>query len=85
MLSSGKQQAEKSNLQGWGLSAVDTIGDRVMTKPDQPPNTAQGPHSSDQAKPKPDLDFDTDSPDLEDPQVDPQGPAIAPKDSPKRK
>ncbi|WAH55530.1 DUF6021 family protein [Pseudomonas silvicola] len=56
-----------------------------MTKPDQPPNTAQGPHSSDQAKPKPDLDFDTDSPDLEDPQVDPQGPAIAPKDSPKRK
>ncbi|HHJ1297184.1 hypothetical protein HU761_13325 [Pseudomonas sp. SWRI59] len=40
----------------------------------------KGPHSSDHADKKEDLGFDPDSPDLEDPQVDPQGPAIAPRD-----
>ncbi|KPA87569.1 hypothetical protein PF66_05952 [Pseudomonas asplenii] len=40
----------------------------------------QGPHSSEQASVKNDLGFDPDSPDLEDPQVDPQGPAKPPRD-----
>ncbi|QXI31668.1 hypothetical protein HU752_016765 [Pseudomonas vanderleydeniana] len=40
----------------------------------------QGPHSSEQASSKNDLGFDPDSPDLEDPQVDPQGPAKPPRD-----
>ncbi|MCY1406691.1 hypothetical protein D3C76_759270 [compost metagenome] len=39
-----------------------------------------GPHSSEHATGKDDLGFDPDSPDLADPQVDPVGPAIAPRD-----
>ncbi|SDT17207.1 hypothetical protein SAMN05216598_4260 [Pseudomonas asplenii] len=44
----------------------------------------QGPHSSEQANAQHDLGFDPDSPDLEDPQVDPQGPAKAPRDDEKK-
>ncbi|MDF0729517.1 DUF6021 family protein [Pseudomonas entomophila] len=40
----------------------------------------EGPHSSEHAEPDTDLGFDPDSPDLEDPQVDPQGPAKPPRD-----
>lgn len=39
----------------------------------------EGPHSSEHATDD-DLGFDPDSPDLEDPQVDPQGPAKPPRD-----
>jgi len=39
----------------------------------------KGPHSSEHASSEDDLGFDPDSPDLDDPQVDPQGPAKAPK------
>ncbi len=42
-----------------------------------------GPHSSEHAANKDDLGFDPDSPDLADPQVDPVGPAIAPRDKPR--
>ncbi|WP_172964770.1 DUF6021 family protein [Pseudomonas parafulva] len=48
------------------------------------PHPAQGPHSSDKASSKQDLGFDPDSPDLEDPQVDPQGPAKPPRDHEKK-
>ncbi|CAM3941458.1 hypothetical protein CCOS865_04182 [Pseudomonas reidholzensis] len=44
----------------------------------------QGPHSSEHATDKDDLGFDPDSPDLDDPQVDPQGPAKAPLDVEKK-
>lgn len=44
----------------------------------------QGPHSSENATHKNDLGFDPDSPDLEDPQVDPQGPAKPPRDDEKK-
>jgi hypothetical protein len=39
----------------------------------------KGPHSSEHSSGH-DLGFDPDSPDLDDPQVDPVGPAKAPKD-----
>ena len=39
----------------------------------------KGPHSSEHSSGD-DLGFDPDSPDLDDPQVDPVGPAKAPKD-----
>lgn len=39
--------------------------------------------SAEQHDPKDELGFDPDSPDLEDPQVDPIGPAKAPEDGPK--
>ncbi|PYB74370.1 MULTISPECIES: DUF6021 family protein [Pseudomonas] len=42
--------------------------------------TDQGPHSSEHANDPDDLGFDPDSPDLDDPQVDPQGPAKPPRD-----
>ncbi|BDM22940.1 DUF6021 family protein [Pseudomonas sp. NPDC089428] len=51
-----------------------------MKKPEQ---HRQGPHSSEQANRKNDLGFDPDSPDLDDPQVDPQGPAKPPRDDEK--
>ncbi|WP_194791522.1 DUF6021 family protein [Pseudomonas sp. UFMG81] len=55
-----------------------------MTKPEHTPTgSPQGPHSSEQANPKHDLGFDPDSPDLEDPQVDPQGAAKPPRDDEK--
>ncbi|WPN65439.1 DUF6021 family protein [Pseudomonas sp. P9_35] len=41
--------------------------------------TPMGPHSSEHSSGD-DLGFDPDSPDLEDPQVDPVGPAKAPLD-----
>ncbi|MGR3893539.1 DUF6021 family protein [Pseudomonas sp. SD17-1] len=41
-----------------------------------------GPHSSEHASERDTLDFDPDSPDLDDPQVDPVGPAKAPKGGP---
>ncbi|MDR0208017.1 MAG: DUF6021 family protein [Pseudomonas putida] len=44
----------------------------------------QGPHSSEHATHPNDLGFDPDSPDLEDPQVDPQGPAKPPRDDEKK-
>ncbi|HDS1680313.1 TPA: hypothetical protein QEM39_001833 [Pseudomonas putida] len=53
-----------------------------MNKPEQ---HRQGPHSSEQANRKDDLGFDPDSPDLNDPQVDPQGPAKPPRDDEKAK
>lgn len=56
-----------------------------MSKPDQRPASPQGPHSSEQADKEADLGFDPDSPDLEDPQVDPQGPAKPPRDDEKHK
>ncbi|WP_186302669.1 DUF6021 family protein [Pseudomonas alabamensis] len=40
----------------------------------------KGPHSSEDADKGNDLGFDPDSPDLEDPQTDPEGPAIPPRD-----
>ena len=40
----------------------------------------KGPHSSEHASTADDPGFDPDSPDLDDPQVDPQGPAKAPRD-----
>lgn len=46
-------------------------------------NTEQqhkGPHSSEHAEDADELGFDPDSPDLDDPQVDPQGPAKPPRD-----
>ena len=42
--------------------------------------TQHGPHSTDDADKPDDLGFDPDSPDLDDPQVDPQGPAVPPRD-----
>lgn len=45
----------------------------------------KGPHSSEHSSGKDDLGFDPDSPDLDDPQVDPTGPAIAPKGGPGNK
>ncbi|MBF8774923.1 MULTISPECIES: DUF6021 family protein [Pseudomonas putida group] len=42
--------------------------------------TQHGPHSTDDADKPDDLGFDPDSPDLDDPQVDPQGPAKPPRD-----
>ncbi|MBA6118120.1 hypothetical protein JET76_21110 [Pseudomonas putida] len=55
-----------------------------MTKPTQQPEKGQGPHSSDKASKNHELGFDPDSPDLDDPQVDPTGPAIAPRDEEKK-
>lgn len=40
----------------------------------------EGPHSTEHADDRDDLGFDPDSPDASDPQVDPQGPAVPPKD-----
>ncbi len=51
-----------------------------MHEPDTKRHPSEGPHSSDKATKGDDLDFDPDSPDLEDPQVDPVGPAKAPLD-----
>ncbi|MFK0342462.1 MULTISPECIES: DUF6021 family protein [Pseudomonas] len=51
-----------------------------MPEPQQPEKHPQGPHSSEQANKRQDLGFDPDSPDVEDPQVDPQGPAKPPRD-----
>jgi hypothetical protein len=42
--------------------------------------TPSGPHSSEHSSGDDDLGFDPDSPDLDDPQVDPVGPAKAPRD-----
>ncbi|SFW25664.1 hypothetical protein SAMN03159376_00638 [Pseudomonas sp. NFACC09-4] len=42
--------------------------------------TPTGPHSSEHSSAEDDLGFDPDSPDLDDPQVDPIGPAKAPRD-----
>ncbi|MBI6898398.1 hypothetical protein JET64_16490 [Pseudomonas putida] len=54
-----------------------------MADPDHPP-AKQGPHSSEQATEPDDLGFDPDSPDLDDPQVDPQGPAKPARDVEKK-
>ncbi|WP_230014091.1 DUF6021 family protein [Pseudomonas chlororaphis] len=43
-------------------------------------NRPTGPASSEHASGKDELGFDPDSPDLADPQVDPVGPAKAPRD-----
>ncbi|MCU7249303.1 DUF6021 family protein [Pseudomonas koreensis] len=43
------------------------------------PPSPSGPHSSEHSSGD-DLGFDPDSPDLDDPQVDPTGPAKAPQD-----
>ncbi|MGE7959160.1 DUF6021 family protein [Pseudomonas sp. NPDC089530] len=45
-------------------------------------NRPTGPRSSEHASGKDELGFDPDSPDLADPQVDPIGPAKAPRDKP---
>lgn len=42
--------------------------------------TPKGPRSSEHSSADDDLGFDPDSPDLDDPQVDPVGPAKAPRD-----
>ncbi|MCI0997119.1 DUF6021 family protein [Pseudomonas corrugata] len=42
--------------------------------------TPTGPHSSEHSSADDELGFDPDSPDLDDPQVDPIGPAKAPRD-----
>ncbi len=52
--------------------------------PDNQPPHKQGPHSSEQADKQSELGFDPDSPDLDDPQVDPQGPAKPPRDVEKK-
>ncbi|MBF8780338.1 DUF6021 family protein [Pseudomonas fulva] len=46
----------------------------------QPSHQPEGPHSSEEAEKDNGQGFDPDSPDLEDPQVDPQGPAVPPLD-----
>lgn len=46
--------------------------------------TQNGPHSTEDADKPDDLGFDPDSPDLDDPQVDPQGPAKPPRDVEKK-
>ncbi|WP_175649884.1 DUF6021 family protein [Pseudomonas sp. Marseille-P9899] len=46
------------------------------------PNDDQGPHSSEHSSGNDDPGFDPDSPDLNDPQVDPAGPAKAPLGGP---
>ncbi len=46
------------------------------------PQDQQGPHSSEHSSGNDELGFDPDSPDLDDPQVDPTGPAKAPKGGP---
>ena len=51
-----------------------------MSRSEQHPDSKQGPHSSEHADDQADLGFDPDSPDLEDPQVDPQGRAKPPRD-----
>lgn len=56
-----------------------------MSNPEQRPAPEQGPHSSEHADKRADLGFDPDSPDLDDPQVDPQGPAKPPRDHEKQK
>ncbi|MBK5001887.1 hypothetical protein IAE37_004163 [Pseudomonas sp. S31] len=56
-----------------------------MSTPKQRPASEQGPHSSEHADKQEDLGFDPDSPDLDDPQVDPQGPAKPPRDHEKQK
>lgn len=53
-----------------------------MNQPDD--QQQKGPHSSDYATIDQDLKFDPDSPDLDDPQVDSQGPAKAPRDVEKK-
>ncbi|MDR6711555.1 hypothetical protein J2W83_001149 [Pseudomonas hunanensis] len=40
----------------------------------------KGPHSSEHSSTNDELGFDPDSPDVDDPQVDPQGPAKPPRD-----
>lgn len=44
----------------------------------------KGPHSSEHADTENDLGFDPDSPDVDDPQVDPLGPAKPPRDVEKK-
>lgn len=56
----------------------------MSTHTQNPSHHHEGPHSSEDSSGEKDLGFDPDSPDLEDPQVDPQGPAIAPKDHEKK-
>lgn len=51
-----------------------------MNKPTPP--REQGPHSSEHSSGQDDLGFDPDSPDVDDPQVDPTGPAKAPQGGP---
>ncbi|WP_245614640.1 DUF6021 family protein [Pseudomonas parafulva] len=51
-----------------------------MTGNDKATSTQQGPHSTDHADKPDDLGFDPDSPSVDDPQVDPQGPAKPPRD-----
>ena len=46
------------------------------------PEHDKGPHSSEHSSGDNDLGFDPDSPDVDDPQVDPVGPAKAPKGGP---
>ncbi|UZE16262.1 DUF6021 family protein [Pseudomonas sp. B21-054] len=46
--------------------------------------TPTGPHSSEHSSGDDELGFDPDSPDLGDPQVDPIGPAKAPRDKEKQ-
>ena len=58
------------------------FGDQLMKKNDD--QQQKGPHSSDHATTDQDLGFDPDSPDLDDPQVDPQGPAKPPRDVEKK-
>ncbi|AVH39039.1 hypothetical protein AL532_23315 [Pseudomonas monteilii] len=58
------------------------FGEQMMNKPDD--QRQKGPHSSDHATTDQDLGFDPDSPDLDDPQVDPQGPAKPPRDVEKK-
>jgi len=60
--------------------SVITQRSNVMKKPT--PRHDQGPHSSEHSSGQDDLGFDPDSPDLDDPQVDPTGPAKAPQDGP---
>lgn len=49
------------------------------------PSDDQGPHSSEHSSGNDDPGFDPDSPDLDDPQVDPAGPAKAPLGGPGNK
>ncbi len=83
----GLAKADKSNFALPVVSSIDTHRSRsTMSKPEQQPTEqpGKGPHSSEHSTQKDDLGFDPDSPDVDDPQVDPQGPAKPPRDFEKK-
>jgi hypothetical protein len=70
-------------FRGWRVLPLTLTGENTMH--DSEPVRKEGPHSTEQSDKPDDLGFDPDSPDVDDPQVDPQGPAKAPGDIEKDK